>query len=93
MKFMVTYSFEPPAFQAATKRFAETQGPPPSGITMLGRWHAAGGHKGFTVAETSDAKALYAWILSWADLLSFDAVPVLEDAEVGEVLARHFKPE
>jgi Domain of unknown function (DUF3303) len=91
MKFMVAYSFEPAAFQVATKRFAETQGPPPSGIAMLGRWHSAVGHKGFTLAETSDAKALYAWILSWADLLSFEIVPVLEDAEVAEVLAQHFK--
>ena len=93
MKFMIVYGFEPSAYQGATKRFIETQGPPPSGVTMLGRWHAASGGKGFTLAETSDAKAIYAWILSWADLLSFDVIPVLDDAEFSEALAQHFKPE
>lgn len=91
MKFLVEYSFGPSAYIASTKRFAETQGPPPAGITMLGRWHAASGHKGVTLAETSDAKALYAWVLGWADLLSFEVTPVLDDAEVAEVLAEHFK--
>ena len=93
MKFMVVYSIEASAYQAAIKRFAETQAPPPPGVTLLGRWHAAAGHRGFGLAETSDAKAIYAWILSWADLLSVDVVPVLEDAEFAEALAQHLKPE
>ena len=92
MKFIVEYSFGPSTYIAGTKRFAETQGPPPGGIILHGRWHAAGGHKGFTLAETDDAKALYAWVVGWADLLSFEVTPVLDDAEVAEVLAEHFKP-
>jgi Protein of unknown function (DUF3303) len=93
MKFMIVYSIEASAYQAAIKQFAETQGPPPPGVAMLGRWHAAGGHRGFVLAETSDAKTVYAWVLNWTDMVSFDVVPVLEDAEFAEAIAQHFKPE
>ena len=91
MKFIVAYHFEPAAYMAGLKRFAETQGPPPVGISMLGRWHSAGAHKGFTLAETTDAKALYAWVMDWADLISFEVYPVLEDTEFAEVITAHFK--
>ncbi len=91
MKFIVEYRFQPAAHLDSMKRFAETQGPPPPGITMHGRWHAVGGHRGFTFTETDDVKALYAWVLNWADLLSFEVTPVLDDAEVSEVLTAHFK--
>lgn len=91
MKFIVEYRFQPAAHSESMKRFAETQGPPPAGISLLGRWHSAGGHKGFTLAETADAKAMYAWVLNWADLLSFDVTPVMDDAEITEVLTEHFK--
>jgi hypothetical protein len=92
MKFIIAYSFQPSAHLDTMKRFAETQGPPPAEITMLGRWHSAGGHKGFTLAEAADAKALYAWVLNWADVLSMEVIPVLDDAEATEVLTEHFKP-
>lgn len=91
MKFVIQYNFEPSTYFAGLKRFAETQAPPPAGITMLGRWHSAGGHKGFVLAETADAKAIYAWILNWADLLSVEVHPVLEDAEFVEAITAHFK--
>ncbi|HEX4945189.1 MAG TPA: DUF3303 family protein [Blastocatellia bacterium] len=91
MKFVIEYHFAPSTYLAGLKRFAETQGPPPAGITMLGRWHSAAGHKGYGLAETTDAKALYAWVLDWADLLSVEVHPVLEDAEFAEVITAHFK--
>jgi hypothetical protein len=42
---------------------------------------------GFLVAETNDAKALYAWLEQWNDFLEFNTTPCLDDAEAGEVLS------
>ena len=91
MKFVIEYRYEPSVYLAGLKRFAETQGPPPAGITMLGRWHSAAAHKGYILAEATDAKAIYAWALNWADLASFEMHSVLEDAEFAEVITAHFK--
>ena len=41
---------------------------------------------GFAVIETTDAKAIYAWLAEWSDLLPIDVTPCLEDAEAGEIL-------
>lgn len=88
MKFITAYCLQPSAQIETLKRFAETQGPPPAGVTMLGRWTSVASDRGFVLAETADAKALYAWVLDWADLLSFEVIPVLDDAEVMEVLTK-----
>ena len=31
------------------------------------------------------------WVVGWADLISFEVYPVLEDAEFAEVLTAHIK--
>jgi hypothetical protein len=53
---------------------------------MLGRWH--GPFTGWVVAETDDLKEVYEWTTQWSDLLEFTVVPVLEDAELGDVLSK-----
>ena len=55
-------------------------------VKMLGRWH--GPFTGWVVAETDDLKEVYEWTTQWSDLLEFAVVPVLEDAELGEVLSK-----
>jgi hypothetical protein len=40
----------------------------------------------FAFVETTDAKALYAWVAEWSDLLPIQATPCLEDADAGAVL-------
>lgn len=91
MKFMLVYRFEASAYEAGTKRFLENQGAPPPGISLLARWHSAAGHRGFALAETNEAKALYAWVVGWADLVTFEILPVVDDAELSDVLTQHFK--
>jgi len=88
MKFMISFRLAPEVRDAALNRFRETQGAPPAGVTMVSRWHPVSGNAGFVLADTSDAKALAEWVLRWSDLLSFDVTPVLDDAEVTEVLDR-----
>ena len=86
MLFHITYEFSPHDRNDAQKRFKETGAPPPDGVTMHGRWHSAGGHVGFVVAESSDAVAIGKWMQSWTDMLSFEITPVLTDEEVAQVI-------
>ena len=86
MKFMVTYTGKPAQFKEGVSRFLQTGAVPPEGVKMLGRWH--GPYTGWIVSETDDLKKIYEWTARWNDLLEFTVVPVLEDAELGEVLGR-----
>lgn len=86
MRFMVTWSLSSVHRKEANARFLETGGGPPTGVKMLGRWHGPAG--GFVLAETNDVKALYEWIGQWSDLLDFAMTPVMDDAEVSEVIKK-----
>ncbi len=86
MKFMVTFTGEPAEFKAAISRFLKTGATPPEGVKMLGRWH--GPYVGWVIAETNDLTKVYEWTTQWSDLLKFTVVPVLEDAEMGQVLSK-----
>jgi hypothetical protein len=65
--------------------------PSPTGVTIRGRWHNADLSGGFILIECNDAVAAYTHAAQWADLMDLSIVPVLEDAEVGPVLAARFK--
>jgi hypothetical protein len=86
MKFIVSWKIPKNSVANAEARFLSTGAPPPSGVTMLGRWHGMSGG-GVLIAETADAKALYSWLAFWNDLLEFETTPCVEDAEAGEVMA------
>lgn len=86
MKFIVRWSIPKASVLASEARFLQTGAPPPAGVKMLGRWHGMSGG-GVLIAETDDAKALYAWIGFWNDLLDFETTPCVEDAEAGEVMS------
>jgi Protein of unknown function (DUF3303) len=90
MKFMLTFTIKPEtkARDQAIARFQATGGQPPRGVKLLGRWTAADFSGGFVLLEGDDAKALTEFALMWSDLTELKIVPVLEDAELGEVLAR-----
>jgi hypothetical protein len=85
MKYIVTWTLPPATFNSALARFLEAGGMPPAGVKLLGRWHGMSG-RGFAIVETTDAKALYAWVVEWSDLLPIETTPCLEDADAGTVL-------
>jgi hypothetical protein len=85
MKYLVSWTLPHATFNAAAGRFLKAGGLPPAGVKLIGRWHGMNG-RGFAIAETSDAKALYAWVVEWSDLLQIEATPCLEDADAGDVL-------
>jgi hypothetical protein len=86
MLFMVSYSLRPDVRDITQNRFKTTGGLPGAGVKMLGRWHAVGGNRGYTLAESSDGIALGKWLQDWTDLLEFDVVPVNTDEDVMQVL-------
>lgn len=86
MLFHVSWELRPEARNDAQARFKATGAPPPAGVTMHGRWHSAAGLKGYLIAETDNAVALGKWTQGWTDYLTFEATPVVTDAEAGEVM-------
>jgi hypothetical protein len=90
MKFVVSWSIPQVTYRAAVARFLQSGGAPPAGVNMIGRWHGMNG-TGFAVVETSDPKALYAWVAEWSEFLPVQTTPVLEDADAGAVLGAMFK--
>jgi hypothetical protein len=90
MKFILTFAFEadPQKRAAGIARFQKTQGQPPKGVKLLGRWARADFSGGFVLLESEDAKALTEFGLMWSDLTEMKITPVVEDAELVEVLKR-----
>jgi hypothetical protein len=86
MRYMIEYSISPKDRDVAQARFQETGGLPPAGATMVGRWHRLAGLGGYILCESDDAVALGKWTQAWTDVLTFDIVPVGDDAEITEVL-------
>jgi hypothetical protein len=85
MKYIVSWSLPQATFRAALNRFLETGGMPSAGVRLIGRWHGMNA-TGFAVVETTDAKALYAWVAEWSEFLPIQVTPCLEDADAGAVL-------
>jgi len=90
MKFMLTFNLKPDVTSRdeAIARFKKTGGQPPKGVRLLGRWTAADFSGGYDLIESDDAAALTAFALMWSDLMELRLVPVVEDGELVQVLAR-----
>lgn len=86
MLFMVEYSFAPDDREMVQDRFKKTGALPGPGVTMLGRWHAVGGNRGYVLADSSDGVAIGKWLQEWTDALDFNVVPVNNDDDVLKVL-------
>lgn len=90
MKFMLTFSLKPDTKtrDEAISRFRKTGGQPPRGATLLGRWTRADFSGGFDLLESEDIQALTEFALMWSDVMELTIIPVLEDAQLSDVLQR-----
>jgi hypothetical protein len=90
MKFMLTFAIKPETKgrDEAIARFKKTGGQPPKGAKLIGRWTAADFGGGFDLIESDDVQALTEFSLMWSDIMELRLVPVIEDGELGGVLAR-----
>ena len=87
MLFAITVRTPSSTYKATMERFKAGGGPPPAGVKMIGRWHRADGSGALVVCETDDAVALAKWSKEWADVISIEVTPVLDDAGMGAVLS------
>lgn len=88
MKFMISWKIAPGHHRPAGEAFLKSGAPTPEGLTLIGRWHAAGSATGWALVEGDDPTALAEHTAQWADLLEIQATPVIEDNEAAQVLAR-----
>ena len=90
MRFMLTFQWKPntQTRDEAIARFRKTEGKPPKGAQLLGRWTRADFSGGFDLLESNDPQALFEFALMWSDLMELTIVPVLEDPQLSEVLKR-----
>ena len=90
MKFMLTFAMKPETNgrDEAIARFKRTGGQPGKGAKLIGRWTAADFSGGFDLIESDDVAALTEFSLQWSDIMELRLVPVIEDAVLGQVLAR-----
>jgi len=90
MKFMVTFDWSPDSATRAKgfARFKKNGGATPKGVKLLGRWTRADFSGGYELVEADDAKALGAFALEWSDLMDFTISPIIEDAELGALIAK-----
>jgi len=86
MKFMITFPLTTNHYKERVARFLDTGAPPPEGVTMHGRWFTASHNKGFILAESDDATALYRWVSAWTDVIDFEIDPIVTDEEAGPIL-------
>lgn len=90
MKFMITYDWSPDAATRAKgfARFKKTGATTPKGVKLLGRWTRADFSGGYEIVEADDARALGAFALEWSDLMDLNISPVIEDADLGSLIAK-----
>lgn len=90
MKFMTYWSIRPGCMKEAAGRFLSGQATPPQGVTVLGRFHKVDCSGGWTLSESEDPAAQYAYAAAWSDVLEIHMHPVVEDAVAGPALAKRF---
>ena len=88
MKFICTFGMTPASKgrDEAIARFKKTGGQPPKGAKLLGRWINADFSGGTLLLETDDPKVLTEFSLGWSDVTELKMLPVIEDAELVDVL-------
>ncbi|MGV7221994.1 MAG: DUF3303 domain-containing protein [Nitrospinales bacterium] len=86
MLYMITWTIKPEHHSDAMIRFLETGALPPEDVKMLGRWHEPNLRKGYAIAEVTDLTALGIWANKWADLITLEINPVLNDEEMQRAL-------
>ena len=62
-------------------RFRERGRMAPEGLRYVSSWVSASGERCYQLMECEDGALLDAWIAAWADLVSFEIVPVISSAE------------
>lgn len=86
MKFISTWTLPTgESYRTAVAQFLKDGGVPPTGVTMIGRWHGTNG-KGFMIAESDDPKAVFTYFAQWQEFMNIESTMALDDADAATVL-------
>src|SRR5947207_16024981 len=88
MLFMTVERFKNRDAVPVYRRFRDQGRPVTEGVAYVGSWVSADLTCCFQVMEAADSSALNAWLARWADLVDFQAVPVITSAEAQAAIAR-----
>ncbi len=86
MKFMYLFTVKPEHRDLVIERFCKTQGRPPEGVKLVGRWTRLDWSGGSALVESDAPKAVAEFALAWSDIAKIITVPVMNDQELGRVL-------
>ena len=86
MIFHSTYRIKSENRNSTEERFKSTGAAPPEGVKLLGRWHDAGGMRGFMVSEAESAVDIAKWCREWTDVMEFEVTPVISDEELASTM-------
>ena len=88
MKFMISWKIPPGSHKPAAEGFLRSGAPVPTGLTLLGRWHAPGSMYGWVLLEGSNNVALAQHAAEWANYLELNITPVIDDEDAAAGLSR-----
>jgi hypothetical protein len=83
MRYMVVERFTHGA-GPVYERFAERGRMAPEGLVYVESWIDESLDRCFQVMETDDPSLFEAWTSAWADLATFEIVPVISSAEAAD---------
>ena len=87
MKMMLMGSWERATLEEVGSRFANGEhSVPPEPCKMITRWHDPSSRLFWLVVDTPDTKTIQEWASRWSDIIDWQVFPVVDDAEVGELL-------
>ncbi len=88
MKYMLSWKIKPDTYKAVVKAFLAGGAPVPSGITLVGRWHAPGSSYGWLLVEGDDIEAVAEHVSEWSSLAELSVTPVIDDTEASNALTK-----
>src|SRR4051812_5675448 len=86
LQFMVIEHFRSQDANAVYARFREKGRLMPDGISFVASWVTADLGRCFQVMECEDVTLLQRWVAEWADLVSFEILPVTQGKETAAAL-------
>jgi len=87
MLFMVIERFRNQNAKAVYQRFSKHGRLAPDGLAYVGSWVEASLDRCFQLMECDDVALLQQWVAQWADLVSFEIVPVVPGKDAAAALS------
>ena len=86
MMFMVIETFRDQDAKSIYDRLRDKGRQMPDGLKFVNSWVSADLGRCFQLMETDDLTQFQRWISAWADLMSFEVIPVVQSRETAIAL-------